>query len=834
MSSIDIEKLISELTTEEKALLVAGKDFWHTNEVDRLGIPSIRLSDGPNGIRGTKFFNGWRSGCFPCGTALASTFDLELLQEAGELMAKEAKAKAAHVILGPTLNIQRGPLGGRGFESFSEDPMLSGLCTAAIVKGIESKGISATVKHFVGNDLEDERNSINSLISQRALREVYLYPFQIAVKDAKPSAFMSSYNKVNGEHVSQSAYLLKDILRKEWGFEGSVMSDWFGVYSLNQALTNGLDLEMPGPPKIRKQEAVAHAVLSKEVHIDDLDDRVRGVLRLVKRAVEESGIPKDAPETSSNDTPETSAFLRDLSAQSIVLLKNENNILPLKKDEKIAVFGPNAKFAAFCGGGSASMLAYYTVSPYEGIAKKLGQDPAYTVGAEAYKYLPGLGPQLRRPDGSKGYVAKFFLQPPESKERTLVDELHLDTSVSFLADYYNDKIVDDIYYIDIEGDFTPEQDGTYIFGSSVFGTSRIYINDKIVVSNFDDQVAGDSFFGAGSIEEKGEIEMKAGETYHLKMIVGSGKTSEKFGKSLFFSGTGFQFGCALKTTPEIEISKAIDIAKTVDKIVVCIGTNGEFESEGYDRPDMKLPGAQAKLVEELAKVNKNIVVVNQSGTPVELPFIDEVPALVQAWFGGNETGNAIADVLFGDVNPSGKLSLSFPIRNQDNPAYFNFKSNNGQVIYGEDVYVGYKFYEMIDRPVLYPFGFGLSYTKFDFSEPSVELEGSEIVATVKVTNSGKIEGKESVQVYVLPNFTPKITRPLKELKGVTKVSLAPGETKELKVKIPIKYATSYYDEYKDAWCSEAGAYKVLIGNSSSNILVEGEVEVTETVHWKGL
>ena len=317
MTAFDIEGILSQLTLEEKVGLLAGIDFWHTYAVDRLDIPSLRFSDGPNGVRGTKFFDAIPSACFPCGTALAATFDKQLLRDTGKLMGVEAKAKGAHVILGPTMNIQRGPLGGRGFESFSEDPHLSGHAAAAIVNGIQEEGIAATVKHFVCNDLEDERNSSNSILSMRALREIYLEPFRIAIKHANPKALMTGYNKVNGEHVSQSESIIKDILREEWKWEGTIMSDWYGTYTSDTAIRAGLDIEMPGPTKFRSLSEILHMVVSKELHIKHINDRVRNVLKLVQFA-QGSGVPQNAPEGTSNNSAETSAKLRKIALDSIV------------------------------------------------------------------------------------------------------------------------------------------------------------------------------------------------------------------------------------------------------------------------------------------------------------------------------------------------------------------------------------------------------------------------------------------------------------------------------------------------------------------------------------
>ncbi|KAK6454752.1 beta-glucosidase [Scheffersomyces xylosifermentans] len=835
VTEFDIEQKLGELTLEEKVGLLAGIDFWHTYGVKRLDIPSLRFSDGPNGLRGTKFFNSHPSACFPCGTGLAATFDKDLLYEAGRLMGVEAKAKGVHVILGPTMNIQRGPLGGRGFESFSEDPYLTGQAAISIVKGIQDEGIAATVKHFVGNDLEDERNASNCIVSERALREIYLEPFRLAVKYANPAAFMTGYNKVNGEHVSQSSKIIQDILKGEWKWDGTIMSDWFGTYTTGKAIENGLDIEMPGPPKFRKYNVLQHMVATRELHIKHIDDRVRNVLKLVKYALA-TGIPENAPEGSANNTATTSAQLRKIAQDSIVLLKNEDNVLPLKKDETVAVIGPNAKYAAYCGGGSASLRAYYTTTPYDSISEKLGEkETPYTVGAHGYRLLPGLAENLINPvTGKKGYKAKFFKEPRGTSKRTQIDEYDLDLSNVMLFDYVNKQAPDFLFYIDFEGNFTPEETGDYEFGVAVFGTALLYVDDKLVVDNKTVQQRGNTFFNSGSREERGVIHLEKGKTYNVRIEFSSGRTFA-FAEGEGFGGGGVILGVVKVSDPEEDIKKAVELAKSVDKVVLNIGLNGEWESEGFDRPDMKLVGYQDKLVEAVLAANPNTVVVNQSGTPVEMPWLHKAKALVQAWYGGNEAGNAIADVLFGDVNPSGKLSLSFPFKNVDNPAYLNFSTERGRVLYGEDIFVGYRYYEKLGKDVAFPFGFGLSYSKFDITDlkVSVDEDNDRLEVTVDVQNVGELDGAEVVQFYISKDDSDVI-RPVKELKGFEKVHLQAGASTSVKSNLSLKESVSFYDEYQDQWSLQAGNYKVLAGNSSASISEVAEFTVTESQFWSGM
>lgn len=330
---LDVEHVLSQLTPAEKVSLLAGTDWWHTKSVPRLSIPALRFTDGPNGVRGTRFFNGVPAACFPCGTALGATFNTSLLEDCGRLMALEAKAKGAHVILGPTINMQRSPLGGRGFESFSEDPLLAGKCAAAVVRGIQREGVAATIKHFVCNDQEHERLAVNSIVSQRALREIYLKPFQIVMREGGPAALMTSYNKVNGTHASESAWLLGGVLRGEWKWEGLVMSDWYGTYSVSESINSGLDLEMPGPSRWRT-DALTHALRSKKVLPSKLDERVRQMLKFINWT-ERSGVEENAPE-EARDVKETGEFLRKVAAETIVLMKNEKKVLPLDRTKTVS------------------------------------------------------------------------------------------------------------------------------------------------------------------------------------------------------------------------------------------------------------------------------------------------------------------------------------------------------------------------------------------------------------------------------------------------------------------------------------------------------------------
>jgi beta-glucosidase len=801
-------------------------------------VPSLRLTDGPNGVRGTKFFNSVPAACFPCGTALGSTFNQELLEEAGKTMGEEAKAKSAHVILGPTINMQRSPLGGRGFESIGEDPFLAGLGAAALIRGIQSTGIQATIKHFLCNDQEDQRMGVLSILTERALREIYALPFQLTVRDSQPGAFMTAYNGINGVFCSENPKYLRDMLRKEWGWDGLIMSDWFGTYSTTAAAEAGLDLEMPGPPKFRGEALKFNASTGKPFsHV--IDDRAREVLKFVKKCAA-SGVKENGPEEGAN-TPETAALLRKIGNESIVLLKNEGDVLPLKKEKKTLVIGPNAKVATYHGGGSASLSAYYAVTPYDGIGEKLGSPAPYTVGAYTHRFLPILGYQCTTADGKPGMTWKVYNGAPGSDNRELIDDMAFAKSEMHLVDYINPK-ANDTWYADLEGYLVAEEDCTYELGVVVCGTANAYVNGKLVVDNSSVQHPGDAFFGAATREERGRIDLKKGEKYHIKIEFGSAPTYTLKLDSFVPGHGSLRVGGCKVIDDQDEIKKSVQLAKEHDQVIICGGLNADWETEGTDRASMKLPGVLDQLIAEVSAANPQTVVVMQTGTPEEMPWLSKTPAVIQAWYGGNETGNCIADILFGDSNPSGKLSLSFPKRLQDVPSFLNFKTEAGRTLYGEDVYVGYRYYEFAERDVNFPFGHGLSYTTFSFSDLTVSVSGSspterKVTATLKVKNTGSTKGAEVAQLYIQPKQKARINRPVKELKGFAKVELAPGETKTVTIEELEKYVGAYFDEERNQWCVEKGDYEVIVSDSSAvdeKKAVKGSFTVDKSYWWSGV
>ena len=587
---------------------------------------------------------------------------------------------------------------------------------------------------------------------------------------------------------------------------------------------------MPGKTYIRGQQ-VRQALGCGKLIAHDIDLRAREVLKLVKKA-QALGLPENAPENTS-DTQETSQLLRQMAGSSIVLMKNDNDVLPFSKDKSIAVIGPNGRFAAYCGGGSAALPPYYAITPLEGIQAQ-AKDVKYSLGSKGWNKLPYLSRLTKSVDGKQGITMRVYLDPPSVSDREEIDQLYINQSEFFLVDYKHPRIKSALYYLELEATMVPETTSTYDFSVSVGGTAKLFIDEHLVVDNETQQTPGDSFFGSGTREETGSMDMQAGKQYKILVKFGTGPTM-KFQNSgtINMGAGGLRIGGVRKIDPKDAREQAVKLAKEVDQVVICAGLNSDWESEGYDRADMDLPPGSDQLIAAVTAANPKTAVVIQSGTPVTMPWLSSTQAVLQAWYGGNETGNAIADVLFGDVNPSGKLPLSFPIRGEDNPAFLNYRSERGRVLYGEDIYIGYRFYEKTKQEVAFAFGHGLSYTHFSMKDLSVKDHGNTIAVSVSVSNEGPRAGAQVVQVYVAQR-SPSINRPEKELKGFTKVVLEAGATKTAEVSLNKKYAASFWDEHRDAWIMEKDTYEVLVGDSSAHTPLTSAFEVTRTEWWTGV
>nr|QNS30905.1 beta-glucosidase [Auricularia heimuer] len=854
-ANADIDALLEQLTHDEAVALIAGVGFWHTAPIPRLGVPQIKVSDGPNGVRGERFFMGTPAKTIPCATALGATWNPALVQEVGaRILAVESKLRAASALLGPTVNIQRSPLGGRSFESFSEDPHLSGTICAAYINGVQSEGIACTIKHFVCNDQENDRMGYNVIVSPRALREVYLMPFMIAQRDAKPWAYMTAYNRINGIHGSENEEIITDILRKDWGHDGLVMSDWFGTYSLDESIKAGLDLEMPGERKWRTQNLVERAVTAHKLTPADVKARAREVLKFLQKCA------KGAPEIldgdgseKSHDTPEEIALVRHLAASSIVLLRNEGGVLPLDKSKvkKVAIIGPNAKERIINGGGSASLRAAYVVSPYEGIVNALGKDVEviYAEGTRSFKNLPSLDFELTTtPSGKRGWHLSWFTHSASDPMQPLPDavrEMDVDETYALLSDAKTDGLTER-WSLRLRGFLVPrERDCEFEFGLTVAGRAKLFVDGQLVIDNWTRQRRGTSFFNRGSEEERGRVQVKKGVAHEVVvefMNVRAPADGDE-DELVLVDGSAVRLGGAVVVDAEKEMEAAEKAAREADVAIVVVGLNSDWETEGEDRTTLALPARTDELVSRIAAANGRTIVVNQSGSAVEMPWAEQVAGLLQAWYLGNNAGDAIADVLLGNVNPSARLSLTFPRRLQDTPSYNQFGSFSGSVIYGEDLFVGYKHF--VDRalPSRFPFGFGFSYTTFDYSDlrlgqqslRSASASDISLMATVRVKNTGSRVGTEVVQVYVAPPRHPLgEAQPSRTLRGFTRVEdLKPGEARDATVALD-KYAFSSWAPEHNAWIVRKGTYGVVVAAHAEDVKLRADVAFEKDVLWTGL
>ena len=504
----------------------------------------------------------------------------------------------------------------------------------------------AAVKHFVCNDQEHERMAVDSLVTQRALREIYLMPFMVCIGIGRPACIMTSYNKVNGTHASENQDLI-NILKREWRWKGLVISDWYGTYSTARGINAGQDLEMPGPTRWRGG-LLENAISVKKVKSSVLDERVEAVLQIGSRAAT-SGIPGDAKEEELNQ-PHDRELLRRLVTDSVVLLKNDSSILPFDASKTVAVIGPNGKAPSYAGGGSATLNPYYTVSPFEGISNK-HVNPEFSVGAQAHKFLPLLDSRFKSHGDSVGFQFQVFNKPPGDATRRLLDEQHLTSSNILLVDYKAPDFDRSDFYVDLDAIFTPDEHGRYDFGLIVQGYGQLLIDNTLLVDNTKDQKLGTAFFGHGTEEKIGSIDLEKGRPYSLKIEFSTPATQGGF------SPGGLRIGCCKRIDPIAAIKDAAKLAAKVEQTAVFVGLNSDWESEDFDRPNMNLPGPHTDdLVRAVLKANPNAVIVLQSGTPVTMPWADDAKCIVQAWYGGNEAGNGLADILFGEVNPVSSLT----------------------------------------------------------------------------------------------------------------------------------------------------------------------------------
>ena len=703
MGILNIEEILKEMTLEEKASMCSGADFWHTEAIDRLSLPAAMVSDGPHGLRKQNddpdhigIAGSIEAVCFPTASAMACSFDRELIQQAGAALGEECQAEGVNVLLGPGINMKRSPLCGRNFEYFSEDPYLAGELGAAYVNGVQSTGAGTSLKHFAANSQEWRRMSISSEMDERTLREIYLAAFENTIKEAQPWTVMCSYNKINGTYSCENNWLLNKVLRDEWGFEGLVMSDWGAMNNRVEALKAGLELEMPSSHG-ETDKLIVEAVNNGSLPIDILDKAVRRVLELVDKSI------TNKKEITYNKE-EHHKLAKETAVNSAVLLKN-NGLLPLSGNQKVAFIGKFAKVPRIQGGGSSHINCFKTESALDAIANASGS----TICEETCTQKEGQSFILRNADGT------------------------LNCGFSYSQGYDTDK--DEI-------------------------------NQQL-------------------------------------------------------------------------IDEAVQNAAAADIAVIFAGLPDSFESEGFDRTHLDMPACQNHLIEEIYKVQKNIVIVLHNGSPVLMPWLDKAGAVLEMYLAGQASGAAAIDLLYGKANPSGKLAETFPLRLEDNPSYLDFPGSRDKVRYSEGIFIGYRYYDKKKMDVLFPFGYGLSYTTFRYSNMRVEVNGTtnnkavdglkandndKIKVYIDITNTGSKAGAEIAQLYI-KNFIFLENRPEKELKNFTKVFLEPGETKTACMELNFR-SFAYFNETIKDWFAESGTYGILIGASSRDIRCSASIDIT--------
>lgn len=787
-----IETLVDALTLEEQVSLLSGEDFWSLPSIERLNIPKLRVTDGPNGARGGgSLIGGVKSAAFPVGIALGATWNVALAQEIGVALAQEDKSKGAHVSLAPTVNLHRSVTNGRNFECYSEDPFLTASMAVGVISGLQSQQVAATIKHFVGNESEIERTTISSEIDERTMRELYLIPFEWAVKKADTWAIMSSYNKLNGTYTSENPWLLGQVLRVEWKYDGVVMSDWFGSHSTAPTVNAGLDLEMPGPARDRGQKLI-DAVAAGEVSRDTIRERTLNILRLMERtgALDDHSVWQER----ADDRPEHRALIRKAGAEAAVLLKN-TSVLPLSGAGKVAVIGPNARTAQIMGGGSAQLNPHYRVTPWDGLVAALGAERlTYAVGTTNHRFEP----VIRAP-----FTVEYFANPTLSGA-PVHTETQEEAQAFWIGHVAAGKVNPLNFSARLRGSYTPTETGDHRVGIYSAGRSKVFIDGKLVVDNWSAWQKGRTYFEEGSDEVVGLVPLVAGRAHEVVIEYGT-KEVATLGLAAFAAGIGKPLGDA-------EIAAAAAAARDAETAIVFIGRNGEWDTEGSDLVGITLPGRQNELVAAVAAANPRTVVVLQSGGPVEMPWLAEVAAVVSAWYPGQEAGNAIADVLTGAAEPGGRLPQTFPVRWSDNPAHSQdaeiYPGHAGKVRYEEGLFIGYRHYDRLGIAPMFPFGFGLSYSTFALSNLTVDASRFEadgaVAVSVDVTNTGTRPGSDVVQVYV-SDPEASLPRPEKELKGFAKVTLAAGETGRVSIPLDDR-AFAFYAPNAQHWLVEKGSF----------------------------
>jgi beta-glucosidase len=807
-----VEKALAKLGLDDKARLLAGQDMWTLPALPEIGLGSLVMSDGPIGVRGVRWTADDPSVALPSPTALAATWDPELARRAGWLLAQEARRKGVHVLLAPTVNLHRSPLGGRHFEAYSEDPFLTGRIGAGYVAGVQDGGVGTTVKHFVANDAETDRFTVDNIVGARALRELYLAAFEAIVKDARPWGVMAAYNSVNGHTMTEHRHLQNEVLRGEWGFDGIIVSDWMAARDTAGAITGGLDVAMPGPMTVYGA-ALAAAVREGRVPEAVVDDSVRRVLRLAARV----GILKGtAPAVAADDVPpavDGPGLAREIARRGFVLARNEDATLPFDTAvvRSVALAGRAARDARVLGGGSAQVFPAHVVSPLDGLRAALpdGVGLTFSLGADPSEEL-GVA--------DRGFELRAVVR--DAAGRVLGEDRLPNGQIHWLGnDLPEGAGYEELYSVEITGTFTPRESGAHWFGTRGVGGFRLVVDGKVLYEGEQAVGEGDPFEAFfGSPVPRGQAELTAGRPVEVSLTYLAPKPVDLPIRAI----VGSLVHGEPERDPEELIEEAVAAAAAADAAVVVVATTERVESEGFDRTSLRLPGRQDELVSRIAAVNPRTIVVVNTGSPVEMPWRENVAAVLLGWFPGQEAGAALADVLLGAAEPGGRLPTTWPARLEDAPVS-QVAPDGGVLRYEEGVFVGYRAWQRGAAAPAYPFGHGLGYTQWAYESAEVSGDRGRTV-TVRVRNAGPRTGREVVQVYLAPDQDTD-DRPERWLAGFASVEAAPGETAEAVIELPER-AFQVWEEQAGSWRTVPGRYAVEAGRSVADRRVSVRLEVT--------
>lgn len=802
----------STLTLEEKCRLLGGAGIWRTHAIERAGVRALKLSDGPNGVRGDGIGNRRTPGlAIPVGIALGATWNPDLVGELGDLLGREAQRKGAHVLLAPTVNLQRTPIGGRVFECFSEDPELTARLAVAYVRGVQAHDVAVTVKHFVVNDTEIDRTTVDVLIDDRTLRELYLRPFEAVVTEAGAWGIMSAYNKLRGEYCAQNRWLLTDVLRDEWGFDGFVVSDWFGSHDTVGSAQAGLTLAMPGPQTIYGG-ALAQAVADGSVSEATVDQLVDELLRLAART-RAGELSSERAEQTVDDLHER-ALCRKAVAEGAVLLRN-TGVLPLDPSRSLAVIGPNAEHTRIMGGGSSSLQPLAHRSILDALRARM-PSVAHAPGVRIDRLAPPLPERLlRTPDGEPGLLLEYRngFDPAGTVVAT-------DNAPSTIVRFFGStppEVDPSQFHVTLRGTFVPEVSGPHRMSAVLTGAGHVQLGASRVLDDQDRSLPrGHLFFGLACEEQTASLDCEAGVPVPVEMTC--------TGTAGF---AGLRLGVEVPEPPDL-LERAVDAAARADAAVVVVGTNDEWETEGEDRTTLALPGDQDELVRRVAAANPRTVVIVNAGSPVTMPWLDDVAAVLVSYFGGNDMGDGVTDVLLGDADPGGRLPITYPRRLEDIPAWPHYAPVDGVQTYGEGLLMGYRGHDASGTEPLFPFGHGLSYGEAVWSDVAVASEtvavGDEIDVSLTLTCTTDRPATVVVQGYVAPPEREP-GRPIKSLACWEKTVVEPGRSQRVTLRFP-PAAFRRWNEAAGIWKTERGRYELLLASSVTQ--VHHRVRVTLT------